>query len=89
MIMFNYLFYLLLNYLLNGLIKVEGMEFVMFSFVVIMYLLNFVEIFGFVGIGFLDWGLVNFVLIVVLIVCVLVWVLIWWICFGYEIWLFG
>ena len=88
-IMFNYLSYPLLNYLLNGPIKAEGMEPATPSFAASTHLPNIAEILGLVGIPFSDRGPANFALIVALLAAFLVWVLIWRTRLGYEIRSFG
>lgn len=83
-IMFNYISYPLLNYLLNGPIKAEGMEAATPSFASNTHLPNLSEVLGFFGIEFARTGPANVALIVALIACVGVWALIWRTKLGYE-----
>ncbi len=88
-IMFNYMSYPVLNFLLNGPIKAEGMEPATPSFATAAHLPNLSAILGTFGIPFSDRGPANFALVIALLACVGVWVLIWKTKLGYETRAFG
>ncbi|OUD08989.1 sugar ABC transporter permease [Marivivens niveibacter] len=88
-IMFNYMSYPVVNYLLNGPIKAEGMEPATPSFAAEIALPNLSAILGTFGIAFSDRGPANFALVIALLACVGVWILIWRTKLGYETRAFG
>lgn len=88
-IMFNFIAFSLLNYLLVGPIKAQGMEPATSKFPEATYLPNLSEVLGLVGIPFSKTQPANIALLVAIAACFVVWALIWKTRLGYEIRSFG
>ena len=88
-IMFNFIAASVLNYLLVGPIKAEGMEPATALFAEPTHLPNLSAILGTFGIPFSDRGPANFALVVAIIAAIGVWIFIWKTRLGYELRSYG